>query len=246
MNDLNTLLTPTSNSAPITPAVEEITEITATLPLAAIAQDSGEVTFFDYDSSQQYPAPDGKRLVTCTYRNAKGLDASKIRANQACFVPSWITADMIEDNASRLLPFFTAYLLEKEDSMVKDSHKTHSTLLGASKFGIESMLDYLEASQPAGRLNSTDINAWFMAEMQEAITSLYIDKVGTAKIGAVVEFINKKFQSLASPKTIWNDAEMDKLLPILEACNDDAMASRLIARVKGMTNNDAVDILDSL
>jgi hypothetical protein len=246
MNNLNSLLGNTNTN---TNSVDPMPAPMPIIGASAAQENSGEVTFFDYDSAQQYPAPDGKRLVTCTYRNKAGTSAELVRSNQACFVPNWINGEMVEENKAQLLPFLISFLQDKEAAMIKDSHKAFSTMLGASKFTSASLLEYLEASQPAGRLNSVDINTWFMETMMTPLVDIYIDKVGEAKVVAVVEFINKKLQALASPKTYWNDTEKEKLIPILEAAaadGTDPMATRLLARVVAMDAKETVDLLDSL
>lgn len=202
--------------------------------------------FFAYDSKMQYPAPDAMRLVTCLYRTKKG--ETPARPNEGIFIPDWITPEIVEQNMSKLVDYFTGYLQEQENERVKESHKLHSKGFGGSFFTLANLISYLEDKGAGARLSGETIKEWYVESgLEEAVTALYLEKLGADqqdKVEAISSFICKKLESLASPKTIWSEEEKEKLVPILETVADTSTGAKLLGRVERMKEADS--LLDAL
>ena len=201
--------------------------------------------FFSYDAKLQYPAPDAQRLITCLYRHKEGTQAT--HANEGIFIPDWITEQVVTDNIGILVDVLVGYLQDQENLRVKESHKLHSKGFGDSFFTLELLLGYLEDKGAGSRLSGETIREWYtQSGLEEAVTELYMEKTGqdVDKVTAIVAFIGKKLESLASPKTVWTQEEKDKLLPLLEVVSDTSVGAKLLARIERMS--DADSMLDAL
>ena len=227
MTNLNTLIQG-SAPTPTTPATSEAV-----------------YNFFAYDAKQQYPAPDHQRLVTCLYRVPEGKE--RTHENEGIFVPDWITEQVVTDNMPRLIDLVIGYLQEQEALRVKESHKLHSKGFGDSFFTLELLLGYLEDKGAGSRLSGETIREWYKESgLKEAVTALYVEKTGNDanKVEAIVAFIGKKLESLASPKTVWSAEEKEKLVPLLEVVAETSLGSKLLARIERMSDGESM--LDAL
>lgn len=223
---------------------------TVATPVSLPAATTQEVTqavynFFGYDAKLQYPAPDNNRLVTCLYRTKEGHIAA--RPNEGIFVPDWITEQVVTDNIGVLTDILVGYLQEQENLRVKESHKLHSKGFGDSFFTMELLLGYLEDKGAGSRLSGETIKEWYKdSGLEEAVTELYMEKTeqNVDKVTAIVSFIGKKLESLASPRTVWTQEEKDKLVPLLEVVADTSLGAKLLARIERMSEGESM--LDAL
>ena len=234
---MNTL----SNTAPVPAAVS----VQGTTQEQETEQAQTTYGFFPYDAKLQYPAPDYQRLVTCLYRHKEGTAAA--RPNEGIFVPDWITEQVVTDNIGVLVDLLVGYLQEQENLRVKESHKLHSKGFGDSFFTLELLLGYLEDKGAGSRLSGETIREWYKdSGLYDAVLELYMEKTGqdTAKVEAIVSFIGKKLESLASPKTVWTEEEKEKLVPLLEVVADTSLGAKLLARIERMSEGESM--LDAL
>lgn len=202
-------------------------------------------SFFDYDAKQEYPAPDGKRLVTCLYRSKAGHTAA--RPNQAMFIPDWITPELVAENLPVLSEYIVSYLQDMEQDMIRAKHKECSTMLGDSVFSIASLREYLDSKGAGVRLSGEAITAWYKdSGLQEALVLLYTEKAGASKAPLLVEFIGKRLVSLASPKTVWSAEEIEKIKPLLDSAEADSMKAKLLGRIASMQEAGTESLLDAL
>ena len=219
---------------------------TRPVPSFAMEKEQGTFSFFSYDPKQEYPAPEGARLVNCLYRSKAGKQAA--RPNEAMFIPDWITADMIADNMPQLVEYFISFLQDQEQEAIREKHKACTTMIGNSQFQLAALLEYMTSKGAGARLSGELIGEWYKASgLAEALEALYMEKTGgmVDKSQQLVEFIGKKLQSLASPKTVWTEEEKQKLVPILESADSCTMRDKLLARVNGMAAV-STSLLDAL
>ena len=211
---------------------------------AGISSDDMPRTFAAYDSKQEYPAPDGKRIVKCQYRQ---VDGKVSRQSEYAFIPDWIDEELVTGNMPALIDYVIGYLHSVEDTRIQKMHKEGSVFLGDSIFTLPDLLDYLEETSTSGRLSKEVIATWYKASgLAQAVTGLYQDTTGSKeKADTISRFVSKKLQELASPKCWWKPEQKGKLLPLLELV-EDSMSKKLVRKVAAMQEVDTNDVLDML
>lgn len=215
---------------------------TSTLSTAAMDRDailaSGD-TFHEYDSQIALSDKKGCRAVKCLYKtNSKtGVVAGK---NSYVYIPDSITEESIGENIDALLPYFISYLQEKEDSIVKDLHKSGAVTVYPTNVGMEKVIALLEASGEGSRLNKEKIESWFDAEIAELLLAAFSEKTGlpadSEKVITVVSVYRTKFASLASPKVHMRKEECETLQKALEVVgmNDSGIGAKFMGRLERM------------
>lgn len=213
---------------------------------AASTEPETAYKFFAYDSKEQYPAPDGQRLVTCLYR-AKDKTTPADNPNEGMFIPDWITEQVVVNNIGSIAEYVVSFLQHQEDERIKDAHKNKSIGFGDTYFQLQHILTWLADKGAGARLNADNVKQWFVESgLAVALHQLYLEKTADAdKAAHIVEYLQGKLCSLASPKTIWSDEEQEKIIPLLESVKDTSTGAKLLNRISKMTVKDQ-DMLDAL
>lgn len=200
--------------------------------------------FAAYDSQLPIAERKGCRIVKCLYK--KNMKTGEIAGtNSYVYIPDSITDDSIAGYADRLLPYFISFLQEKEDSIVKELHKSGATTVYPTNVGIEKVLEMLESSVEGNRLNKEKIESWFDTEMLEPLAIAFADKLQTSvdapKVLDILQVYRNKFASLASGKTMFRKEEAETLQKALGVCkqNTTAIGGRFYNRLESMKTKDS-------
>ena len=213
------------------------TETTSTTEATTEATNK-TLRFFAYDAKQQYPAPDGKRLVQCMYREKKDSAGNVIpaaRPNEAMFIPDWITEEYVANNLPLFMDYIVSYLQQQEDQRVKEAHRRGSMMLGEVFFSARNLMDYLDQTTTSSKLSAELIDKWFAeSDLKVALTAHYIEIAGEEKAVQLIPFIAKKLSELAAVKPNWNEPEIIKFMEILEPVRGDSVGRKLYAKLESM------------
>lgn len=212
--------------------------------------------FRPYDSALPVPDIKGYRTVKIIYRTnaktgTKGGETSFIR------VPDHITEQAVQDRMVDFLPFVIGYLQSQEDEIVKQMHKEGAAEIQEGKLTLDLLLEHMQTSQTAARLNAERIGEWFKDNMADMLAVAFAEKMGLSdepseaelqKLSAIIGTYDKKLQSLASPKTAYRKEEAELLQRALEVtgAKDTVIGTRFYARLEQMKTATPDDLLMAL
>ena len=189
-------------------------------------------TFRPYDSALPVPALKGYRTVKCLYKVNPRTKVA-MAENSYIRVADYITEDLVIGKMNELASIVVDYLQAEEDKLIKSYHVAGALTVKESDLTIESIVEAIEASGVSQRLNKEKIEAWFSAEIEDSLVSLFATKLDidlsedaiteevTEKLLIAVTAYKTKFCSLASGKTHYRDSDVDSLVQVLEATGAD-------------------------
>lgn len=216
----------------------------------------GEVMgeFKAYDSQLGASDIAGTRVVTCLYKATKDSKTGELIPakwdNSYCRIPvAHLTEKAVIAAASELAPFVVAYLQGIEDAMIKDAHKAGQLRIYTDGLSLARLIEKLEESSNAGRLNKERIGQWFDSQVSEILAVKFAAKMGLdensseaqlAKLEAVLQAYKAKFESLAGGKAFIVESDCIAMINVIKSCEleDDSLGSRFMVRLENMSKKD--------
>ena len=208
-------------------AVSTVSEV------STLTTDNGLVYFKEYDSQLAIPEVSGTRIIKCLYQISPKT-GKKVRENSFIRIPSdHINEEAVVSNIEELAPFIVTFLQDKEDIIIKESHKNGALNVFTPNLSIASILEYLEENETSGRLNKEMITAWFKECIEENLTSLFAAKLGIdehsdesklVKLAAVINAYKMKLESLASPKVSFKPEDCAALIGVISKADNKIIA----------------------
>lgn len=231
--------------------------------IAVPAKDLGAETagqFFPYNAVAGTPAaPQGFRQVTVNYKQTAAMKLKKedARPNVYVTVPAdHISVTQVIENIETLAPFVSAYLSSVEDSTIRAYHKDGGTQVFVETLTLAKILETIE--ETGSSINGEQITEWFTEACAGSLLNVLAEKLGAedaaslsdeqqAKVKQVINSYLAQFISLASGKTMIQEAQRVRLAKCLEitGANTSAMGIRFISRFAKMATKEQ-EALESL
>jgi hypothetical protein len=200
--------------------------------------------FKAYDSQLSIPETKGTRVIKCLYQvNTK--TGKKIAENSYIRVPTnHINEAGINERMDEIMPYIIGLFLDKEEAIIKESHKNGILNIHNDSLSIDKILEYMEANETSGRLNKESIEAWFEEEIKDNLIDLFAAKMGLDnesseaemhKLEQVIAAYKLMLSSLASPKILAKE-ETSALINVIEKAdsNKSSLGIRLIKKMEMM------------
>ena len=251
MNEFNTQVAPVTapvSTAPVSDAFTRKQELSA--QLEKLGEKLGD--FKAYDSAMPPAELSGTRVVTCLYKAVKkeGVLIPSAFSNAYTRVPvAHITEKVVIENAASLAPYVVAMLQKLEDDMIKDSHKAGQLRIYTDGLSLARLLEKLEESSSAGRLNKDMIKAWFDSQVAEVLAVKFASKMGLdensseadlAKLDLILAAYSSKFESLAGGKAFIKEQDCIAMIAVIKSCQleDDILGSKFLVRLENMSKKE--------
>ena len=218
-----------------------------------VVAENGLNYFKAYDSQLSIPEVKGTRIIKCLYQ-VSPKTGKKIQENSYIRLPViHISEQEIKDRLDEIMPYIVGMFLDKEEIMVKESHKNGILNIHNDSLSIDKILEYMEANETSGRLNKEAIEAWFDDELKDNLAELFAAKMGLTadsseaelhKLEQVLAAYRLKLSSLASPK-ILKDEEIEALVNVITKADIDksSLGLRLIKKMEGMNKKAEVELM---
>ncbi len=216
-------------------------------------------TFFPYNAIAGTPAaPVGFRQVTVNYKQtaAMKLKQTAARANVYVTVPAdHISVAQVIENIETLAPFVSAYLSSVEDSTIRAYHKDGGTQVFTETLTMAKILETIE--ETGSSINGEQITEWFTEACAVSLLTVLSSKIDPeekgltddqqSKVKQVIESYLAQFISLASGKTMIQEAQRVRLAKCLQITGSDTspMGIRFISRFAKMATKEK-EALESL
>ncbi len=231
--------------------------------VAAAPRDLGIETagqFFPYNAVAGTPAaPQGFRQVTVNYKQTAKMKLDKVEARENVYVTvpaDHISVAQVVENIETLAPFVSAYLSSVEDSTIRAYHKDGGTQVFTETLTLAKILETIE--ETGSSINGEQITDWFTDAVASSLLNVLADKLGAddagsltdeqqAKVKQVINSYLAQFISLASGKTMIQEAQRVRLAKCLEITGSDTspMGIRFISRFAKMATKEQ-EALESL
>jgi len=231
--------------------------------VAVPAKDLGAETagqFFPYNAVAGTPAaPVGFRQVTVNYKQTAAMKLKQVEARPNVYVTvpaDHISVAQVVENIETLAPFVSAYLSSVEDSTIRAYHKDGGTQVFTETLTLAKILETIE--ETGSSINGEQITEWFTDSCAGSLLNVLAEKLGAedaasltdeqqAKVKQVINSYLAQFISLASGKTMIQEAQRVRLAKCLEITGSDTspMGIRFISRFAKMAAKE-VEALASL
>lgn len=182
----------------------------------------------------------GQRLIRLI---AKGENKSPNLSESVCVSVPRVTQDMVADAIDRLLPHVVGLVQDAQDKIVREWRIEHGRNdLDASVLGMDSVIEWLDATATGDRVSMEYLQEWFKEEYQDAAIG-YIANVMGVDItpDSVPEVVIQKCNVLRDMFAGWSGAKYSPNIPKLKAMIRFAESvSDLDGRMSGMVNKSRV------
>lgn len=223
--------------------------------LAELGEVLGEIKA--YDNALELAEIAGTRTVKFLYQVNKKT-GNKVAENSYTRIPTaHLTSEVVVENAERLAPYVLAFLQEHEAAMLKEDHRAGIASIYVPSLGLDKIVARMDKLELGGRVTKEMITAWFTAEIQGALSLLFMDKMGTsadeitpeqvAKLESILVAYRTKFETLAGGKASIKPADCVAMSDIVIKCGADStsLGGRFITRLEKMSTA-VEDILETL
>jgi hypothetical protein len=195
-------------------------------------------------------------------------ESKRDKVNSYVRVPNrHLSENSITARIDDLMPHIINMLEAEEDKMIKELHSKGQLNIYPESLSLDKLIESLEESGNAGRLNKEMIGKWFDEFISDFLTNAFAEKIGIsleqleqsledpteedleklAKVERIVIAYKTKLESLASPKVSLNKEDSEALLNMftkIPTALDNSVGRRLQSRINN--TKDKEDILLSL
>lgn len=237
-------------------------DVSVTAPAVPLKDLGAETAgqFFPYNAVAGTPtAPTGFRQVTVNYKQTASMKLKNVEARENVYVTvpaDHISVAQVIENIETLAPFVSAYLSTVEDSTIRAYHKDGGTQVFTETLTLAKILETIE--ETGSSINGEQITDWFTDSVAGSLLNVLADKLGAddagslteeqqAKVKQVINSYLAQFISLASGKTMIQEAQRVRLAKCLEitGANTSALGIRFISRFAKMATKEQ-EALESL
>lgn len=183
----------------------------------------------------------GQYLAKAIFKGRNGKAAQY--KSQCASVPVIDERD-VQTHLLDLMPHIMSMLRNAQNECVRTAFLAGKKSISSQEVNINAAILQLDAEAKGTRLTAEDVVAWFDAEVQDALTVAFADKLGISdkpseqemkRIQQNVEGYKQMFASLSSGKTRYSKAQAEKLLKALQISESDSvLADKFSARLQQM------------
>lgn len=208
---------------------------------------------FDSKSSKAFS---GQRLAKVGYKSTKDKTTGKTvppKFPSVCASIPYIENALIEENASRLVPYIKGMLENAQDGIIRSLYESSDGTLSQvldSDISIDAIIGFLEAESQGSRLTKEFLEAWYDSNMSETVMALAIEKLKYSgeltpeqelKIAQVSKGYKDIVSSLAGGKTLLQPPVIKQLKNVMELIELDDTGTKLQNKLIAMENKPTIE-----
>lgn len=197
-------------------------------------------------------ALDGQRLSKVTYKTDKetGLKAD----SKAVSIPAIVWSD-IESQVPVIKDHILDLVLKAQDGIVRKLVESGKDSITSESINIPAIIAAMLEESTGGRLTGETIREWFQESIKDSLLIAFASKLGipddaaptveqSEKLAKILKGYEDSFAKLASGAASFNDTQKSNLIKAIELSgldsSDDILASKFIARLSKVSDDDAL------
>lgn len=177
----------------------------------------------------------GQRLAKVGYKSSKTNPAKF--PSVCASIP--VLSNWTENQNQRLLPTFRSMIQDVQDKIIRSLYESSDgklTSVSDEEISVDQVISYLEAESTGDRLTREIIGDWFDANLSDALTIIFCEKLGTQdtddlRVKQQLAAYRGLYQAMSKDSGAVQDTQLRGLLKALEFSTDSETTTRMSAKI---------------